>query len=108
MNTSPRIRRLQYLALAISLYVFGLSSLARADKVQELRPTNFVNDFAGVLDPETKARLNALALEVQEKAHAQIAIFTVHSLDEKPVEDFAVDLFKAWGVGGKNDNRGVL
>src|SRR5258708_6159440 len=108
MNISSRNRRFRYLALAVSLRVLALSSLIHAEKVQDLKPTNFVNDFAGVLDPGTKARLNALALEVQEKAHAQIAIVTVHSLDEKPVEDFAVDLFKAWGVGGKNDNRGVL
>jgi len=108
MKTFPRIWRLQCLALAISLCALAFVPLARAEKVQDLKPTNFVNDFAGVIEPETRARLNALALEVQEKTHAQIAIVTIKSLENKPIEDFAVELFKAWGVGGKNDNRGVL
>jgi uncharacterized protein len=101
-------RPLRYIHSVLLLGILALSTAAVAEKLPDLKPTNYVNDFAGVIDPATQTRLNALAREVQDKAHAQIAIVTVKSLEDRPVEDFAVDLFKAWGVGGKSDNRGVL
>ena len=84
------------------------SSRISAEKVADLAPTNYVNDFAGSLDSDSAARLNALCLEVEQKAHAQIAIVIVKTLDDVPIEDFAVALFKKWGIGGKKDDRGVL
>src|SRR5437879_3307696 len=108
MIGTGKVRRIRYIRLVLLLCVLALNATVVAEKVQDLKPTNYVNDFAGVMDPDTRARLNALALEVQEKAHAQIAIVTVKSLEDRPIEDFAVDLFKAWGIGGKGDNRGIL
>jgi len=37
-----------------------------------------------------------------------MAIVTVRSLDDRPVEDYAVDLFKHLGVGSKKESSGVL
>src|SRR5258708_32492463 len=45
---------------------------------------------------------------MQQKTGAQLAIVTVRSLDDRPVEDYAVDLFKHLGVGSKKDNTGAL
>jgi uncharacterized protein len=67
-----------------------------------------VTDLAGVIAPDTKAGLEALCLEVETKTAAQIAIVTVHSLNGETVEQYAVDLYKQFGVGSKRDNRGVL
>ena len=91
------------------LAIFFLASvLAWAEKPEQLKPTNYVNDFAGVIDQQTQARLNAMCLEVQQKANAQIAVVTIKTLEDQPVEDFAVALFKQWGVGQKGSDRGVL
>ncbi|MBI2682875.1 MAG: TPM domain-containing protein [Acidobacteriales bacterium] len=79
-----------------------------AEKVTDLRPSNYVNDFARVLSQETRERLNALGKEVQDKTGAQIAVVTVSTLDGVSVEEFAEKLFKQWGVGSKQDKRGVL
>jgi uncharacterized protein len=81
---------------------------ARAEQVKNLKPQGYVNDFAEVLSPDAKAKLNALCKEVDEKAHAQIAIVTIASLDGQAVEQFSVDLATAWGVGPKQSARGVM
>ena len=60
------------------------------------------------LDPSTVAQLNSLCQEVDEKAHAQIAVVTIKSLDGSDVESYAVALFKQWGVGSKSTDHGVL
>jgi uncharacterized protein len=87
--------------------LLGASAL-RAEPISQLHPTNYVNDFAGVLNPDTISQLNNLCQQVDEKAHAQIAVATIKSLDGNDIDSYAVELYKKWGVGSKSTNRGVL
>ncbi|HXM59936.1 MAG TPA: TPM domain-containing protein [Terriglobales bacterium] len=95
------------IGLATAL-LLSLSLLLCAEPVSQLRPTNYVNDFAGVLDPNTVAQLNSICQQVDEKAHAQIAVVTVKTLDGSDIESYAVALFKQWGIGAKATDHGVL
>jgi uncharacterized protein len=81
---------------------------AQAEPVARLKATNYVNDFAHILDQNTIAQMDHICRQVDEKAHAQIAMVTVRSLDGSDIESYAVDLFHQWGVGSKATNRGVL
>jgi uncharacterized protein len=81
---------------------------AAAQPVSQLRPVGYVNDFAHVLDSNTIAQLESTCQQVDQKAHAQIAVVTVQSLNGSDIESYAVDLFKRWGIGSKASNRGVL
>jgi uncharacterized protein len=82
--------------------------LCAAEPIHSLKPTAYVNDFAGALSDDTKAKLEALCAEIDQKANAQIAVVTVKSLDGDDIDDYAVKLFKQWGIGGKKSDRGVL
>lgn len=98
---------LKTLASAVVLLLaFALAT--RAEPVSQLRPSDYVNDFAGVLDQNTIAQLDSLCQQVDEKAHAQVAIAIIKSLDGSDIESYAVALYKNWGVGSKSTNRGVL
>src|SRR5271170_7405021 len=79
-----------------------------AEPIASLRPSNYVNDFAGVLDAATQARLNDLCHQVEQKAHAQMSVVTVKSLDGQDVVSYAVALYQKWGIGAKGKDRGVL
>jgi uncharacterized protein len=79
-----------------------------AEPIASLHATNYVNDFAGVLDAATQARLNDLCQQVDQKAHAQIAVVTVKSVDGQDVVTYAVALYQKWGIGSKGKDRGVL
>jgi uncharacterized protein len=95
--------------LALFLLVLAWSGLAWGERVQDLPPpTNYVNDFAGVLSPGTLTALNALCAQVDRQAHAQIAVVTVKSLDGEPIENFATALEDKWKVGKKGTDRGLL
>src|SRR5947207_2397494 len=87
--------------------LFFLASV-RADDISKISPTGYVTDLAGVIPSATKERLETLGTELEQKTGAQMAIVTVRSLDDRPVEDYAVDLFKHLGVGSKKDNTGAL
>jgi uncharacterized protein len=81
---------------------------AAAEDLKKIHPTGFVTDLAGAIQPDTKARLEALCTELEQKTGAEMAIVTVHSLDGQSIENYAVDLYKQLGVGSKKDNRGLL
>jgi len=98
------MRNLRYCLAAVLLF---LAIVASAEPIQKIHPTSYVTDLAGVLDSATRQRLETLAAELEQKTGAQLAIVTVHSLEGRPIDDYAVDLFKQLGVG-KKDNRGVL
>ena len=72
------------------------------------KPKGYINDFAGVLSPAMRQRLEDLCKELDEKAKAQLAIVTVRSLEGRPLEEFTIDLATRWGIGGKGSDRGVM
>ena len=91
------------------IFLFFASVLgANADKIKDIHPTGYVTDLAGVIHADSKARLEALCLELEQKTGAQMAIATVSSLEGESVEQYANDLYTQLGIGTKKENRGVL
>lgn len=91
--------------LFIATTTFILTGYARR---QFPRPTGYVNDFAGVIDPNTKNQLMALCTELDSKTNAQISVVIVATLSGSSIENYALHLFNEWGIGHKEDNRGLL
>lgn len=92
----------------LTFLVLLFSVAAHAEPVKDLKPTGYVNDFAHVLDANTTTQIEDLCHQIDEKAHAQIALVTINTLDGSDIESYAVDLFHQWGIGSKSTNRGVL
>ncbi len=91
------------------IFLFFASALATsADNIKDIHPTGYVTDLAGVIHADSKARLESLCLELEQKTGAQMAIVTVRSLEGETVEQYGNELYKQLGVGSKKDNRGVL
>jgi uncharacterized protein len=99
---------LRVMAIVALILGVALSPSARAQKIKDLKPQGYVNDFANVLSSDTKQQLTALSTEVDQKAQAQLAIVTVKSLNGESVEQFSIDLATQWGVGPKQQSRGVM
>jgi uncharacterized protein len=95
-------------ATLFTLLALALPLVLCAEPISQLRPTGYVNDFAGVLDQNTVAQLTNICQQVDQKAHAQIAVVTINSLDGSDIESYAVALFKKWGIGNKSTDHGVL
>ena len=66
-------------ALIVLVLLFGTA--AHAEKIEQLSPQGYVNDFAAVLDAGAKQQLTDLCTEVDQKAEAQIAVVTIPSLE---------------------------
>ncbi len=72
------------------------------------KSTGYVNDFAAILDPQTRAALEQRLKQVETRTSSEIAVATVTSLDGMSIEEYANRLFKAWGVGQEKTDNGVL
>lgn len=103
-----RARVATIFCIVSGLILLSVSALVAAEPIASLNATNYVNDFAGVLDAATQSRLNDLCLQVDQKAHAQIAVVTVKSVDGQDVVTYAVALYQKFGIGQKGKDRGVL
>ena len=67
-----------------------------------------VVDAANVLKPEDRAAIEAKLKAHEDKTTDQIVVATIPSLGGFAVEDYANRLFRAWRLGQKDKNNGVL
>jgi len=67
-----------------------------------------VVDQAGILRPEQVADLKSKAQALYSQTGRAFAVATVKSLEGYPIEDYAYRLGRAWGLGQKGSNEGVL
>ncbi len=82
-------------------------SLSALD-LKSLKPQGYVSDFANVLDPQSKAQLEAYCGRVEQVTGAQMALVTIKSLDGEPIEDVTNALYRQWGVGKKGKDEGIM
>lgn len=80
---------------------------AQPPTVAKLRPQGYVNDFAGVLDAASKQRIERLCGSLERSTQTQLAVVTLPTLGGEPIEEFTNQLFRAWGVGRK-ENKGAM
>ena len=67
-----------------------------------------MNDYAGLLQPVERQRLEALLAEREAVTGTQMAIALFRSLEGESLEDVANALFQKWRLGRKGLDNGVL
>jgi uncharacterized protein len=72
------------------------------------RDGTWVTDEPGALRPETLTRLNELLSALERDTRAEVAVAVVATLDGLSVEEYAVRLFEAWGIGKRGEDNGAL
>ena len=71
--------------------------------------TDYVVDQAGILDGASVEHLKAVCSRLDHAGVAQIAVATIPDLGDVSIEEYAVDLFKKWGIGhDKKRKDGLL
>src|SRR5262249_33482011 len=89
-------------SLALALLAVSLSA---ADYP---RPSGYVNDFAGQLDPAARSALENKLRDFEHTTSIEVAVAIVQSLEGEPVEQYANGLFHSWGIGKRGRDNGVL
>lgn len=98
---------LRRFVVALAVVMLGTVAFAREAPIPA-RPTRWVTDDAGLLSPAARDTLdNRLAAYERQTGH-QVVVWIGTTIGSTPLEDFAVKLFKAWGLGRKGEDDGLL
>jgi len=98
----------KWLRLGVALALSASAGWAVDWKTRYPKPEGYVSDFAHVIDDASRSRLEAYAASVEQSTGAQMAFVTIPSLEGEPIEDVANTIFRAWGVGQKGKNEGIM
>ncbi|MGB9886529.1 MAG: TPM domain-containing protein [Moorellales bacterium] len=115
LHPCPRRRRPEpaLLALIALLAVVGFAAVgfglgAPALPPAPTGPNIYVNDFARVLEPEQAQAMYRVAAALDRATGAQLVVVTVETLGGVLIEQYALELFRHWGIGQREKNNGVL
>lgn len=72
------------------------------------KPSSFVNDYAGIINSETKTKLERILSSFEGATKIEISVVTVPTLNGSPMDDYANELFKEWRIGKRSENNGLL
>ncbi len=107
ISSSRTIARARPALLAV-LFLGSLAWASPASARTWPKPEGYVSDFAKIVDLASRDSIEALARELREKTGAELAVVTLPDLGGDEIEPVAVELFKAWGIGKKGTDEGVL
>ena len=68
----------------------------------------YINDFAGVMKPETIEMLEMILSEFKDKTGVAIVVVSVKRTGEIDEGTYATALFKEWTIGSESDDDGLL
>ena len=96
-----RIALLCFLLLMVSTPGF-------AADFPELTNDIYVQDEVGILSEQQKEELRQLGRGLEDATTAQIMVLVIPSLEGEPIESYANEAFRHYGVGSEEENNGIL
>lgn len=67
-----------------------------------------VSDPEGLLTKAARDSVNRMLATLKKDFNAEVAVVMLPSIGDADLFDFAHELFRTWGIGGKTTNRGLL
>ncbi len=97
----------RWIVVLSAVLLVALASSASAEpKFPPL--TGRIVDNANLLTPQDKAAIESDLKALEDKSSDQVVVYTTNSLQGYPIEDYGYQLGRAWGIGQKGTNNGVV
>lgn len=101
-------RSLLFLSILVFFFIPYTGSSVQAATIPAPVGDIYVQDFAHILSENEKNELIEIGRYLDDRTQAQIAVLTVNTLENEPVEEYALQAFREYGLGNKEKNNGVL
>jgi uncharacterized protein len=94
------------LRAAAALFLLPMMSLAQSQFPQ---PQGWISDYADVVSPATEQQIRT-QLENFRARGVEVAVVLIphDQLQGYPIENYALNMFRTWGIGGGAENLGLL
>lgn len=95
--------------VASTVFFLYLASLlaARADRPIP-RPIGLINDFAQVIPPTYREKIDAVTQELLKKTGVPVVVVTMPDIGGAEYNQYANRLYAEWGIGKEREDKGVL
>ncbi len=95
--------------LCLSFLLFIFSAIIFAQEVPEIpNPPKLVNDYYGALNDNEKIALEQKLVAFNDSSSTQITIVLLNTTGDYPVDDYAITLYRKWGIGQKGKDNGAV
>jgi uncharacterized protein len=95
------------LLCSISLCFGRTYTVEQVPNVQILDATRYTSNPDGILSQSAVEAIDRACDSLHSASRAQIAVVAIEDIEGDDVFQFAIDLFSAWGVGGKSSDNGL-
>lgn len=68
----------------------------------------YINDYVGIIDESQAKSIISIGKELEDKTSAQAVVVVIDSTNDIPIETYAINLFRDWGIGEKAKDNGLL
>jgi uncharacterized protein len=99
------------LLLTVFSFIFSIAQTAfNPDDLLKPRTgkQSLVNDFAHILTPDQTQALENKLVALDDSTSTQISVVIVPTVGSNNISDYNVELARAWGVGSKQNNNGIV
>lgn len=101
------------LAIALATLVWFSGSSVRAQPTTKSpiplpEPFTPIVDYANVIDPDTRSRLEAIYKNLKERADIEFAVVTVPTTGDRDIFEYSLDVARGWGIGSKEGEKNGL
>jgi uncharacterized protein len=108
MKLPFRLTGLALLALVVTAALAFGPGPASAAALKFPALTGRVVDDAHVLSPQVQQQLTDQLAQLEAQTHHQLVVATLSSLQGDDIADYGYQLGRAWGIGQKGQNDGVI
>src|SRR5215813_2313838 len=88
--------------IATTLFLFVVATAVAQSTSQLPSPTGHVNDFAKVIDEQTKSRVEGILRNLKDKTKVDFYVATVETTGGQDIFDYSRKLATEWNIGSKN------
>lgn len=106
MLRSPKPKHLILLPVLVLLFLVTISSTLAERPFP--KPKGLVNDFANVIPPAYKQKIASVTGALLQKTGIPVVVVTLPDMGGAEYNDYANRLYRAWGIGKKGEDKGVL
>ena len=96
-----------FIALFLLISTVGLGQIEK-ELPAKPNPPKLVVDYTGTLAQDQQDALERKVVSFDDSTSVQIAIVIVETTGDRDIADYAVALGRAWGIGNKEFNNGIL
>lgn len=94
-------------SVAILVAILASPLFGKVD-VDKLKPQGYLSDFAGVVDEGSRAAIESYCSHVEQALSIQLGVVTISTIEDEPMEDFGIRLFRHFRPGDPKTNQGAL